>query len=70
MRTEEEIREMLNNAFKSVEASLSDKKLPDGKTTMKEFTENTKFGRESLLCTNQIIKILKWVLNESEVQGG
>ena len=63
MKAEIIIREELEKLHKSIDLQLSDIKLPDGHT-MKEFSENTKFGRESLLCTRQQARTLQWVLSE------
>ena len=67
MQSETIIKEEIEKLYKSIDLQLSDKLLPDGHT-MKEFAENTKFGRESLLCTRQQIRTLEWVLNESEAK--
>ena len=63
MKSKKVIKEELEKLVQAIELQLSDKKLPDG-TTMKEFAENTKFGRESLLCTRQQARTLQWVLSD------
>ena len=63
MKSREDIEKELEKLQQSIEIQLSDKLLPDGHT-MKEFAENTKFGRESLLCTRQQARTLQWVLSD------
>ena len=63
MQTEAVIKKEIKNLYKSIKLQLSDIKLPDGHT-MKEFAENTKYGRENLLCTRQQIRTLEWVLSD------
>lgn len=64
VKEKKEIEEELDKLIKSINLQLSDKKLPDG-CTMKEFSEHTKFGRESLLCTRQQARTLQWVLSDN-----
>ena len=63
MKNKKEIKIELDKLQQAIEIQLSDKLLPDGHT-MKEFAENTKFGRESLLCTRQQARTLQWVLSD------
>ena len=63
MKSKKEIKIELDKLQQAIEIQLSDKLLPDGHT-MKEFAENTKFGRESLLCTRQQARTLQWVLSD------
>lgn len=64
MKSKEEIEEALKCHKKSLKAMLSEKRLPNGSMTMKEFTERTKLGRDCYIATRQQIRTIEWVLED------